>query len=106
MHVCVHCGDIGHGEVSSLLPLKILLRDLAVQDFVHLGFWKRSHLLNMTSHHIAERGQHVESKNPGNSLISACSYLIWIKLPSWCGLWLSDLRIRIIRTVQFNKVVV
>lgn len=33
-------------------------------------------LLNMTSHHIAERAQHLESENLGNSHVSAIYCLI------------------------------
>lgn len=62
VHTHVHREYKQQREVSNPLLLRILFGDLALQEFVHLAFWKSPYLqallLNVTSNHIAQRVQH------------------------------------------------
>lgn len=77
-------------EVSSLLPSRLLFGDLALQEFVHPAFWKRSHLLCLAAEHglssHSTMSTTLASETFANSFVSAIHYLIWIRLLSFCAL--------------------
>ena len=75
--MCVHVlGDVGSAENWAVcFPGRFFLE---IQCCGRLFIWPfgrgptfSASLLNMTSHHRAERAQHLESENPGHSHISA-----------------------------------
>ena len=109
VHEPMHCGI---QELERLLSLKILLRDLALQESVHLVFWKRFHLFciavedDFSSHNR-------KSVTSGVSALWEWSYFCQL-LFDLSGVFrfffffffFFNLRIRIITTVQFGKMVV